>query len=110
MSNFSDIIDYLGLSEDEAASILMTSREDISRWRNTNAAPPLHIWQALVRMLDDVRRSAEEAAKSADLDHLDASDLNRVTLNMPSQMGSDLAGPKRAATALAVATLARVFV
>ncbi|CTQ72976.1 hypothetical protein [Roseibium alexandrii] len=110
MSNFSDVMDYLGLSQDEAARVLNTSAEEIVRWRNTNEAPPLHIWQSLVQMLDDVRRSAEEAAKSADLDHLEASDLNKVTLAMPSQMSSDLAGPKRAATALAVATLARVFV
>lgn len=61
-------------------------------------------------MLDDVRRAAEEAAKSADLDHLDASDLNRVNLEVPGRTSSELAGPKRAATALAVATLARVFV
>ncbi|QDG78636.1 hypothetical protein [Labrenzia sp. PHM005] len=110
MSNFSDVMDYLGLSEDEAAAVLYTSRDEIVRWRNTNEAPPLHIWQGLVRMLDDVRRSAEEAAKSADLDHLDASDLNRVNLDVPTRSSSDLAGPKRAATALAVATLARVFV
>jgi hypothetical protein len=57
-----------------------------------------------------VRRAAEEAAKSADLDHLEASDLNRITLDVPGRSTPELAGPKRAATALAVATLARVFV
>lgn len=110
MSNFSDVMDYLGLSEDEAAAVLHTSADEIVRWRNTNEAPPLHIWQGLVRMLDDVRRAAEEAAKAADLDHLEASDLNRVDLKVPGRSASELPGPKRAATALAVATLARVFV
>ncbi|MEP1931462.1 MAG: hypothetical protein ABJN98_01320 [Roseibium sp.] len=110
MSNFSDIVDYLGLSANEAAVALNVSEDEISRWRSTDDAPPLQIWQHLVRMIDDVRFSAEEAAKSADLDQLDASDLNRVNLSVPGQTTSTFAGPKRAATALAVATLARVFV
>jgi len=61
-------------------------------------------------MLDEIRISAEEAAKSADLDHLDASDLNRITLMVPGQAAAEFAGPKRAANALALAALARVFV
>lgn len=110
MSNFSDVMDYLGLTPEEAAAVLNTSTDEIVRWRNTNEAPPLHIWQGLIKMVDDVRRAAEEAAKSADLDHLEAADLNRITLDVPNRAAPDFAGPKRAATALAVATLARVFV
>ncbi|POF32238.1 hypothetical protein [Roseibium marinum] len=110
MSNFSDIMSYIGLSSEEAAVALNVSEDEIVRWCNTSEAPPLHIWQGLVRMLDEIRFSAEEAAKSADLDHLDASDLNRVILMVPGRTASEFAGPKRAATALAVAALARVFV
>ncbi len=61
-------------------------------------------------MLDEIRLSAEEAAKSADLDHLEADDLNSIRLTVPGQAAAEFDGPKRAATALAVATLARVFV
>lgn len=110
MSNFSDMMGYLGLSSNEAAVALNVSEDEIVRWCSTSEAPPIHIWQGLVRMLDEIRISAEEAAKSADLDHLDASDLNRITLTVPGQAASEFAGPKRAATAMAVATLARVFV
>ena len=110
MSNFSDIVSYLGLDTGEAATALDVSEEDIIRWCSTNEAPPLHIWHALVRMLDEIRYSAEEAAKSADLDHLEAADLNSIDLPVPGKAASDFAGPKRAATALAVAALARVFV
>lgn len=110
MSNFSDMMTYLGLDTSEAAMVLNVSEDEILRWCNTSEAPPIHIWQGLVRMLDEIRLSAEEAAKSADLDHLDATDLNRINLMVPGGTTSDLAGPKRAATALAVATLARVFV
>ncbi|WP_305986263.1 hypothetical protein [Roseibium sp. MMSF_3544] len=110
MSNFSDIVRYIGLSTDEAAAALNVSEDEIVRWCDTNEAPPLHIWQGLVRMLDEIRIAAEEAAKSADLDHLEATDLNRISLTVPGQAASEFDGPKRAATALAVATLARVFV
>ena len=110
MSNFSDIVRYIGLSTDEAAAALNVSKDEIVRWCDTNEAPPLHIWQGLVRMLDEIRIAAEEAAKSADLDHLEATDLNRISLTVPGQAASEFDGPKRAATALAVATLARVFV
>lgn len=110
MSNFSDVVTYIGLSADEAAAALDVSKDEIIRWCDTSEAPPLHIWQSLVRMLDEIRISAEEAAKSADLDRLDASDLNRVSLTVPGRAASEYDGPKRAATALAVATLARVFV
>ncbi|MCK7615119.1 hypothetical protein [Roseibium sediminicola] len=110
MSNFSDVMSYLGLATAEAATALNVSEDEIVRWCSTNEAPPLHIWQGLVRMLDEIRISAEEAAKSADLDHLEATDLNRIDLMVPGQAASDFAGPKRAATALAVAALARVFV
>lgn len=110
MSNFSDIMGYVGLSTGEAAAALNVSEDEIVRWCSTSDAPPLHIWQSLVRMLDEIRYSAEEAAKGADLDHLDASDLNSVQLMVPGQAASEFAGPKRAATALAVAALARVFV
>lgn len=110
MSNFSDMMSYIGLDSGEASLVLNVSEDEIVRWCNTEEAPPLHIWQALVRMLDEIRISAEEAAKSADLDHLDASDLNRITLSVPGQTASEFAGPKRAATALALAALARVFV
>lgn len=110
MSNFSDVMDYLGLSPDEAAKVLKTSPDEIVRWRNTDDSPPLHVWQGVVQMLDDVRRSAEEAAKSADLDLLEAADLNRITLIVPPGSNSEFPGPKRAATALAIATIARVFV
>ncbi|MCX2723552.1 hypothetical protein [Roseibium salinum] len=110
MSNFSDMMGYLGLSHDEAAAALNVSKDEIVRWCSTSEAPPIHIWQRLVRMLDEIRMSAEEAAKSADLDHIDASDLNRITLTVPGQGASEFAGLKRAATAMAVATLARVFV
>lgn len=110
MSNFSDVLRYVDLSDEEAAVALDVSRDEIARWCSTSEAPPLHIWHKLVRMLDDIRWSAEEAAKAADLDHLDASDLNRVHLEVPGQGAGQFDGPKRAATALAVATLARVFV
>lgn len=110
MSNFSDMIRYIGLSIDEAAAALDVSKDEIVRWCDTSEAPPLHIWQCLVRMLDEIRISAEEAAKSADLDQLEASDLNRVNLTVPGQAAAEFDGPKRAATAMAVATLARVFV
>ncbi|WP_299472265.1 hypothetical protein [uncultured Roseibium sp.] len=110
MSNFSDMVRYIGLSMEEAAAALDVSTDEIIRWCETNEAPPLHIWQGLVRMLDEIRVSAEEAAKSADLDQLEATDLNRVSLTVPGQAASEFDGPKRAATALAVATLARVFV
>ncbi|MBN9669523.1 hypothetical protein [Roseibium aggregatum] len=110
MSNFSDVMGYIGLSPDEAAAALKVSEAEIVRWCDTNEAPPIHIWQSLVRMLDEIRISAEEAAKSADLDQLDATDLNRINLMVPGQPASDFAGPKRAATALAVAAIARVFV
>ncbi|MBO6509682.1 MAG: hypothetical protein JJ979_14605 [Roseibium sp.] len=110
MSNFSDVMGYIGLTSGEAATALKVSEEEIFRWCNTDEAPPLHIWQHLVRMLDEIRLSAEQAAKSADLDHLDASDLNRVSLTVPGAAASEFEGPKRAATAMAVATLARVFV
>ncbi len=104
------MVRYIGLSMEEAAAALDVSTDEIIRWCETNEAPPLHIWQGLVRMLDEIRVSAEEAAKSADLDQLEATDLNRVSLTVPGQAASEFDGPKRAATALAVATLARVFV
>ncbi|MCV0426236.1 MAG: hypothetical protein K5905_12240 [Roseibium sp.] len=110
MSNFSDIMGYIGLSEGEAAAAFNVTEDEVVRWCSTNEAPPLHIWQSLVRMLDEIRFSAEEAAKSADLDHLDATDLNSVQLRVPGQTTAEFDGPKRAATALAVAALARVFV
>lgn len=110
MSNFSDVMSYLGLAPAEAAAALKVSEDEIVRWCSTSEAPPLHIWQSLVRMLDEIRYSAEEAAKAADLDHLEAADLNRIDLSVPGQAASEFAGPKRAATALAVAALARVFV
>ncbi|TYC51238.1 hypothetical protein FMN50_22075 [Rhodobacterales bacterium] len=110
MSNFSDIMGYVGLTPPEAASALNVSEDEIVRWCSTSESPPLHIWQGLLRMFDEIRIAAEEAAKSADLDRLDASDLNRVDLLVPGQAASDFAGPRRAATALAVAALARVFV
>ncbi|MEO9526652.1 hypothetical protein [Roseibium sp.] len=110
MSNFSAVMSYLGLAPAEAASVLRVTEDDIVRWCNTSEAPPLHIWQGLVSMLDEIRVSAEEAAKSADLDHIEATDLNRIDLIVPGQAASDYAGPKRAATALAVTALARVFV
>ena len=101
---------YLGLEPAEAASVLKVSEDEIVRWCSTSEAPPLHIWQGVVRMLDEVRFAAEEAAKSADLDHLEAADLNRVSLTVPGPASAEFAGPRRAATALAVAALARVFV
>ncbi len=110
MSNFSDMMSYIGLSPTEAAAALNVSEDEIVRWCSTSEAPPIHVWHHLVRMLDEIRISAEEAAKAADLDHLDASDLNRIDLSVPGDGASEFAGPKRAATALAVATLARVFV
>lgn len=110
MSNFSDVMGYLGLKPAEAAMALNVPESDIVRWCSTDEAPPIHIWQGLVRMLDEVRIAAEEAAKSADLDHLEAADLNRVNLMVPGKAAAGFAGPKRAATALAVAALARVFV
>lgn len=110
MSNFSDMMRYVGLTSGEAATALNVSEDEIVRWCNTSEAPPLHIWQGMVRMLDEIRIAAEEAAKSADLDRLDASDLNRINLMVPGQAASDFDGPKRAATALAVAAIARVFV
>jgi hypothetical protein len=110
MSNFSDVMDYIGLTSGEAATALNVSEDEIFRWCDTSEAPPLHIWQRLVRMFDEIRISAEEAAKSADLDQLDASDLNKISLNVPGNAASEFAGPKRAATAMAVATLVRVFV
>ncbi|WP_298815681.1 hypothetical protein [uncultured Roseibium sp.] len=110
MSNFSDMVSYIGLTPSEAAAALDVSENEIVRWCSTDEAPPIHIWQGLVRMLDEIRISAEEAAKSADLDHIDASDLNRIDLTVPGQTAAEFAGPKRAATALAVAALARVFV
>lgn len=110
MSNFSAMVSYIGLTPSEAAAALDVSENEIVRWCSTDEAPPIHIWQGLVRMLDEIRISAEEAAKSADLDHIDASDLNRIDLTVPGQTTAEFAGPKRAATALAVAALARVFV
>jgi len=110
MSNFSDMVSYLGLNPAEAATALDVSEDEIIRWCNTSEAPPLHIWHGLVRMLDEIRLSAEEAAKSADLDHLEATDLNRIDLIVSGRATSEFAGPKRAATALALATLTRVFV
>ena len=110
MSNFSDMMSYIGLDQAEAAAVLDVSEDEIVRWCSTSEAPPLHIWQRMVRMLDEIRISAEEAAKAADLDHIDASDLNRINLCVPGASASEFAGPKRAATALAVAALARVFV
>ncbi|WP_428688241.1 hypothetical protein [Roseibium sp.] len=110
MSNFSDMMDYIGLSSGEAAAALNVPEEEILRWCSTSDSPPIQIWQGLVRMLDDIRRSAEEAAKSADLDHLEATDLNRITLSVPGETATEFAGPNRAAKALALATLARVFV
>ncbi len=110
MSNFSDIVRYIGLTADEAAAALDVSKDEIVRWCETSEAPPLHIWQGLLRMLDEIRLSAEAAAKSADLDHLEADDLNSIRLTVPGQAAAEFDGPKRAATALAVATLARVFV
>lgn len=110
MSNFSDVMDYLGLSTEEAAKVLNTSTAEIVRWRNTEESPPLDVWQGIIRMLDDVRRSAEEAAKSADLDQLEPEDLNRVALSVPTGSNAQFEGPKRAATALAIAAIARVFV
>ncbi len=110
MSNFSDVMRFIGLSPREAASAFNVSEVEILRWCNTNEAPPIHIWQRLVCMFDDIRLSAEEAAKSADLDHLEATDLNRIDLSVPGETATEYDGAKRAATALAVAALARVFV
>jgi hypothetical protein len=110
MSNFSDVMSYIGLAPAEAAAALKVTEDEIIRWCSTNEAPPLHIWQGLVRMLDEIRVAAEEAAKSADLDHLEATDLNSIDLMVSGQAASEFAGPKRAATALAVAAIARVFV
>ena len=53
--------------------------------------------------------AAEEAAKAADLDRMDATDLNRIAMTLPEQDGA-LEGPRRAITAMAVTSLARVFV
>ncbi len=110
MSNFSDLMSYVGLSTFEAAEALNVSEDEIVRWCSSDEAPPIHIWHGLVRIIDEIRVSAEEAAKSADLDRLEASDLNRVNLLVPNETATGFAGPKRAATALAVTALARVFV
>lgn len=114
MSNFKAIIDLFGLSEDEAAQFLGVDQAQIVRWCNTVDSPPVEVWQALVSLFDSIRFAAEDAAKSADLDHLQASDLNRIALvvpdSLPGQTGGSQAGPRRAITAMAVTSLARVFV
>ena len=114
MSNFKAIIDLFGFTEEGAAQFLSVDQEQISRWCNTAESPPVEIWQALVSLFDKIRFAAEDAAKSADLDHLEASDLNRIALivpdNLPGEAGIDPTGPRRAATAMAVTSLARVFV
>ncbi|SHL53875.1 hypothetical protein [Roseibium suaedae] len=114
MSNFKAIIDLFGFTEEGAAQFLSVDQAQISRWCNTADGPPVEVWQALVSLFDKIRFAAEDAAKSADLDHLDASDLNRIALIVPDSLagetGIDQTGPRRAATAMAVTTLARVFV
>ncbi|WP_417672014.1 hypothetical protein [Roseibium sp.] len=114
MSNFKAILDLFGLSSDDAAAYLNVPATDVIRWCDTNDSPPIEVWQSLVKLFDSIRFAAEDAAKTADLDHLDAADLNRISFAVPDQLGSDsgtaLKGPQRAITAMAVASLARVFV
>lgn len=109
MSNFKAIIDLFGLSQEEAATYLDVERADVVRWCETVDSPPLDVWQALVRLFDSIRYAAEDAAKTADLDQLDATDLNRISLVSPGSSGEP-EGPRRAVTAMAVTSLARVFV
>ena len=114
MSNFKTILDFFGLSPEEAAGFLDVSEGDILRWCSTSDSPPLEVWQSLVKLFDAIRYAAEDAAKGADLDHLTATDLNSISLGLPTPLAdggsSDLLGPKRAVTAMAVASLARIFV
>ncbi len=109
MSNFKAIIDLLGLSADEAAAFLHADRADIVRWCETSDGPPIEVWQALVKLFDTVRFAAQDAARAADLDNLNADDLNRISVSLPVADGAP-EGPKRAITAMAVTSLARVFV
>ncbi|WP_417685013.1 hypothetical protein [Roseibium sp.] len=114
MSNFKAILDLFGLSIDDAAAYLNVSASDIVRWCDTNDSPPIEVWQSLVKLFDSIRFAAEDAAKAADLDHLQAVDLNRISFAVPDQLSSEagavMKGPQRAITAMAVASLARVFV
>ncbi|WP_417679491.1 hypothetical protein [Roseibium sp.] len=109
MSNFKTIIDLFGLTPEEAASYLKAEPSDIIRWCETADSPPLDVWRQLVKLFDTIRFAAEEAAKAADLDRMDATDLNRIAMTLPEQDGA-LEGPRRAITAMAVTSLARVFV
>ncbi len=109
MSNFSVVLDFMGLAPEEAARMFGVEEADILRWRTSNEAPPACVWQQLVTLFDQVRYAAEEVAKSADLDRLSCEDLNRIALPSPIEINAP-EGPRRAVTAMALTTLARVFV
>lgn len=109
MTNFKAIIDLFGLSTEEAATYLNVDEPAVVRWCSTTESPPIEVWQALVKLFDTIRFAAEDAAKAADLDHLNASDLNTVHVPLAGDvLGPE--GPRRIMTAMAVTTLARVFI
>ncbi|MEJ8473274.1 hypothetical protein [Roseibium algae] len=115
MTNFQNILTLFGLSNEEAASYLNVETPDVVRWCTTDDSPPIEVWKALVMLFDSIRFAAEDAAKTADLDHLQATDLNSISFALPAGFSANnahaqLKGPERAATAMAVASLARVFV
>jgi len=114
MSNFKAIIDLFGLSAEEAAVYLKAEPADIVRWCTTNDSPPIEVWQAVVTLFDTIRFAAEDAAKATDLDDLEATDLNGLSFPPPARLAANangpLKGPERTARAMAVASLARVFV
>lgn len=107
MSNFKAMLDLFGLSVEEAARYLNVSEADVRRWSCSEDSPPIEVWQSLVKLFDSIRFAAEDAAKATDLDRIDAADLNRISIPLPDQLAG---GPQRAVTAMAVASLARVFV
>lgn len=116
MSNFKAILDLFGLSVEDAATYLKVEAADIVRWCENQDNPPLPVWQKMVELFDNIRFAAEDAAKAADLDRLQATDLNSLRFLLPNADKTDtsaldaLAGPQRMVAAMATASLARVFV
>ncbi|MBO0345377.1 hypothetical protein [Roseibium limicola] len=116
MSNFKAIMDLFGLSPEDAATYLKVDAADVVRWCEMHESPPIDVWQKMVQLFDTIRFAAEDAAKAADLDKLQATDLNGLSYRQdgvqttPASPLDALAGPQRMIAAMATASLARVFV
>ncbi|MTI44458.1 hypothetical protein JM93_01990 [Roseibium hamelinense] len=109
MTNFKAIIDFFGLSTEEASAYLGVDQDAVIRWCNMPESPPKEVWRSLVILFDTVRFAAEDAAKAADLDNINTADLNTLPIAQHTA-GGPANGPNKAIAAMAITSLARAMV